>query len=468
MIYEKIFDTLDCFLIVFITFLAIVTRVWIIYNPDSITFDEVYFGNFTNYYINRTFFYDIHPPLAKLTMAFFAYCSGYKGTIDFSANQSEHYKTNDIHYITLRLTPAIFQSFCFPLVYSSLKCFNFKSFTALSASIALLFEPSMMTEGRFILSDGVLHFYVCLHIFALSLYLRSHNSKFIYFAALTLGAAISCKHTALGLVAFDIVTQIIWIFRYHPTFKEIFQRILEFFIPMMTVFYVSFLIHYFILIYDGPGSIRMPECDQITFLKKGSYNGNLLLGPPLMSRILVLNILMFSSHSLILTAHPYESRPQYWPFLFDKVICFSSFPNHTVMCIGSPLIYWPATTFIIITFVCLIFFKLDLRHLILFSGWAFSYFPFFLIPRSMYLYHYLIPLIFSVMCQSATIETLFYKNPYIRLLLQWLMVFFGITSYIWWYPFIYGTECIDCFSIREWLWKWSLGPSAPLFSKGSA
>ena len=117
MIYEKIFDTLDCFLIVFITFLAIVTRLWIIYNPDSITFDEVYFGNFTNYYINRTFFYDIHPPLAKLTMAFFAYCSGYKGTIDFSANQSEHYKTNDIHYITLRLTPAIFQSFCFPLVY---------------------------------------------------------------------------------------------------------------------------------------------------------------------------------------------------------------------------------------------------------------------------------------------------------------------------------------------------------------
>lgn len=33
-------------------------------------FDEVHFGRFTTYFLNGTFFFDVHPPLVKLVFAY--------------------------------------------------------------------------------------------------------------------------------------------------------------------------------------------------------------------------------------------------------------------------------------------------------------------------------------------------------------------------------------------------------------
>ncbi len=40
-----------------------------IFQPIS-RFDEVHFGRFTNYILNGTFFFDVHPPFAKLVFAY--------------------------------------------------------------------------------------------------------------------------------------------------------------------------------------------------------------------------------------------------------------------------------------------------------------------------------------------------------------------------------------------------------------
>ena len=47
------------------------------------SFDEVHFGGFASKYVNQRFFMDVHPPLAKLLLAFVAWAAGFNGAFDF-------------------------------------------------------------------------------------------------------------------------------------------------------------------------------------------------------------------------------------------------------------------------------------------------------------------------------------------------------------------------------------------------
>jgi dolichyl-phosphate-mannose-protein mannosyltransferase len=61
------------------TALAFVTRFWKINHPNEVVFDEVHFGKFASYYLQRTYFFDVHPPFAKLLFAFVGWLIGYDG-----------------------------------------------------------------------------------------------------------------------------------------------------------------------------------------------------------------------------------------------------------------------------------------------------------------------------------------------------------------------------------------------------
>jgi hypothetical protein len=50
-------------------------------NPAGVVFDESHFGGFTENYLNRRYFFDIHPPLGKLTMSLYAHLRGYKPNV---------------------------------------------------------------------------------------------------------------------------------------------------------------------------------------------------------------------------------------------------------------------------------------------------------------------------------------------------------------------------------------------------
>ena len=445
----------DVVCIVLVTFISLVTRIWLLWKPEQVVFDEVHFGNFTNWYIERSFFFDIHPPLAKLLMAGVAKLSGYPGTIVFGGKKD--YFDNETSYVSLRLTPAIFQSFCFPLIYSTMRVMKYKVCTSLTASLVLIFETSLLVEGKFILSDGILHFFSCLAIFCLACFLRYETTSNLIRSGITLGCAMSCKNTAMGLIGLAGISQLLWICKKRPTIKDIFFRALGFLGPIFSVFIAANAIHLVVLCYHGQGSAYLDKQHQETLATNTSYKGKRVLGPSLLERIVYLNYIMHKGNMRITKPHPYQSLPIHWPLLRDKWVLFWSHETGSmVICMGSPLVYWISTVGIAVSTVVMFVHQSDLWFFVV--GWACCYWPFILIPWSMFLYHYLLPLIFAVMNLSALIERL--SSESLCSSLNTSMVLISLLSYCFLYPLLYGTSGDQSMLIRQWsvATRWREGP----------
>ncbi|PVU97869.1 hypothetical protein BB561_000298 [Smittium simulii] len=71
-----------------LTIFAMFTRLYKISYRDTVTWDEAHFGKFGAYYINRTFYHDVHPPLAKMLVALAEVIAGHNGTFNFDSDNA--------------------------------------------------------------------------------------------------------------------------------------------------------------------------------------------------------------------------------------------------------------------------------------------------------------------------------------------------------------------------------------------
>jgi dolichyl-phosphate-mannose-protein mannosyltransferase len=67
------------------TILSIITRLYRIGKSNTVIWDEAHFGKFGAYYINRTFYFDVHPPLGKMLVGLAEALSGFNGSFDFGS-----------------------------------------------------------------------------------------------------------------------------------------------------------------------------------------------------------------------------------------------------------------------------------------------------------------------------------------------------------------------------------------------
>lgn len=97
------------------------------------SFDEVHFGKFAAYYILREYYFDVHPPFAKLLLALAGWFVGFDGHFDFEAI-GDSYSLHHVPYVGMRAMPATFGSLTVPIVYLIMKECGFPviicSFTA--------------------------------------------------------------------------------------------------------------------------------------------------------------------------------------------------------------------------------------------------------------------------------------------------------------------------------------------------
>ena len=455
---KYVFSMLDCCLLLILTIISFYTRLYRIAFPSSISFDEVHFGNFSSWYINHRFHFDIHPPLAKMIMGLIGAMTQYEGNINFGIRDSNDYTINEHFYVSQRITCGIFSSMVAPLLFCACRCLHLSSSCSFFGGLTMAMDTTTMVEGRFILSDGILHFFSALHIFSLSLFFDKPTFLRNLFAGITLGASFSCKYTALCMIALDGITQVVWIFVNWPPFSSIFKRALTFILPAIITFLTVWNIHFIITPYTGHCShyYQYPETLFPYESNLTQYWGKRLLGPGMIKRIIKWNQVMHGVNVRSKIPHPSDSMPLNWPLMRDHWVFFNSGRNgERVVCLGNPFVYWSSTISIGLTIFFSIFKKMKWQNAFLLLGWSVSYFPFILVPRTMYNYHYIIPLMFTVLNMFAMLDCFGTYGVAFAFIVSYSCVW----SLHYFSPWIFFFPIEDGDNKLLWMIQWTNGPN---------
>jgi dolichyl-phosphate-mannose-protein mannosyltransferase len=98
----------------------------------------VHFGKFASHYIQREYYFDVHPPFAKLLFGLAGWFVGFNGDFKFD-NIGDSYTENHVPYVGMRSLSAIFGSLTIPIVYAIMKETGFSTIVAAFSASLILF-----------------------------------------------------------------------------------------------------------------------------------------------------------------------------------------------------------------------------------------------------------------------------------------------------------------------------------------
>ncbi|PVV00355.1 hypothetical protein BB560_005267 [Smittium megazygosporum] len=248
--------------------ISLITRFYKIYAPSEVVFDEVHFGKFASYYLRREYYFDVHPPLAKMMLAFPGWLVGYKGNFLFD-KIGMSYLTNGSPYFIMRCSVAFFSSFIPPLIYMIMSESGYALLTSFFTALMVSFDNAIVLHGRLILLDTFLLFFIFASIYSYIRFFKLRyepftTSWYIWLASTGtfLGLTISCKlvglftYATIGcLVIFDL-WRLIDVRRYPSLsqFPKHFASRVAFLIALpFFVYLASFYVHFAILNKSGKG-----------------------------------------------------------------------------------------------------------------------------------------------------------------------------------------------------------------------
>ncbi|KAJ3222116.1 hypothetical protein HK099_002695 [Clydaea vesicula] len=131
----------------------------------------IHFGKFASYYLERTYYFDVHPPLGKLLLA-----AGYDGHFHFD-KIGDKYLENNVPYVGLRLWPAFCGASVVPICFLTMKEMGFSFPGALFGAALLLFDNALITQSRLILLDSMLLLFFVMSGYAwVKFYKTRHNA----------------------------------------------------------------------------------------------------------------------------------------------------------------------------------------------------------------------------------------------------------------------------------------------------
>lgn len=195
------FEYLIVFALLALTFII---RLKYLEYPDSVVFDEVHFGKFAAKYITGTYFFDVHPPLAKMTLALVGYLSGFKGNFLFE-NIGDFFPES-VPYYAMRLFVAVCGSISCVLMYLTLRTSGVKPLIAVFGTLFFIWENSFVTISRYILLDAILILFISFAAFYYKKYQNFSESsfgsfKYLVLTGVFLGLGLASKWVGLFTIA---------------------------------------------------------------------------------------------------------------------------------------------------------------------------------------------------------------------------------------------------------------------------
>ncbi|KAI8321561.1 putative PMT4-dolichyl-phosphate-mannose--protein O-mannosyltransferase [Martensiomyces pterosporus] len=251
-----------------VTLLSFLTRYWKIWDPAQVVFDEVHFGKFASYYLRRQYYFDVHPPLAKMLIALGGWLIGYDGHFLFEKIGME-YVSNGVPYIMLRGWVAIF-GFALPLlVYMIMAESGYSVVASLLAALLVTFDNALVTQGRLILLDNIMIFFMLAAVYSYIKFFKLRYKAFstqwwtwLLSTGAMLGCVVSCKLvglftiTLIGVAVLYDLWRIIDI-RRGTTMAQFARHFVARALALIAVPFVLYLgffyVHFAVLTHTGPG-----------------------------------------------------------------------------------------------------------------------------------------------------------------------------------------------------------------------
>lgn len=233
---------------------------------------------FASYYLERTYFFDVHPPFGKLLFAFMGWLVGYNGHFHFD-NIGDSYIDNKVPYVAFRALPAILGALTVSVTYLIMWESGYSVPAALVAAGLVLLDNAHIGQTRLILLDATLVLAMaCSLLFYIKFYKLRHEPfsrkwwKWLILTGFALSCDISTKY--VGLFAFVTVGSAVVIDLWDlldvkrikgaitlPAFGKHFAARAFGLILMPFIFYLFwFQVHFTVLSRSGPGDDFMtPE-----------------------------------------------------------------------------------------------------------------------------------------------------------------------------------------------------------------
>ncbi|OLY79840.1 Dolichyl-phosphate-mannose-protein mannosyltransferase 4 [Smittium mucronatum] len=253
---------------VIISVLSITSRLWKIWSPGQVVFDEVHFGKFSSYYLRREYYFDVHPPLAKMILAIPGWLIGYDGKFLFDKIGMD-FTENGAPYFIMRSLVAMFGSGIPILTYMIMAESGYSLAVTFATAFMITFDNSLVLHSRLILLDSIMLFFIVGSVYS---YIRFYKLRFqpfttqwytwLFSTGIFLGCSFSCK--LVGLFTYMSVGVLVIIDLWNildikkgNSMQQFVKHFSTRFVALITtpfLLYLSFFyIHFAILTKTGPG-----------------------------------------------------------------------------------------------------------------------------------------------------------------------------------------------------------------------